>query len=352
MKILITIPFKKTGGVFSVCESIVPCFSKHSLTVFKRGAKENRSNKILIIFEQIINYILFIWKLLFNKYDIIFVNSSLGKSTCMRDGIYIILAKILNNKVLLFIHGFNEKQANNKWLMKGFLFADRIIVLANEFKIKLENIGYKHEIVVSKNPVNQSIMDSVSPLDLNLRQKRFPKNILFLARIEETKGIMIALKVFEKINSDYPNTKFYIAGVGGSLKDAQEYSTNNKIKNVHFLGFVSGNDKTNLLKKCDILLFPSYQEGLPVNVLEAMAAGLSIVSRPVGGMKDFFENERMGYVIESFEVEDFVKQIEKIISSEKYFKISEYNYNYARQNFTPKIISEKLMHIMEEIINE
>lgn len=57
----------------------------------------------------------------------------------------------------------------------------------------------------------------------------------------------------------------------------------------------------------------------------------------------------MGYVTDSLDVDNFVKLTSKLILSREYYEISEYNYNYARQNFTPKKISEKLMQIMLEI---
>ena len=351
MRILFTKPYKTKGGVSSFCEAIIPALYMHDVTVFKRGVKENRSNIIFILFEQIINYMSFLFLMVFNKYDIVFINSSLGKTTCIRDGIHITLSKIFNNKVLLFIHGFEERYLNNKHLTKSFFLSDRIIVLAKEFKVQLKNAGYTKKIDVLNNPVDKELITSTSQNDLELRKKKRPENILFISRIEEQKGIMIALQIFEKLYQSNPNMTFYIAGDGSKLNDAKLYTKIKKINNVKFLGFVTGKEKTELFKKCDVLLFPTYNEGLPINILEAMAAGLSIITRPVGGIKDFFENEKMGYAIESLDADMFVEKIEELINSDNYFNICEYNYNYARKNFSSKIIANNLIDIMKEVIN-
>jgi glycosyltransferase involved in cell wall biosynthesis len=350
MKVLITIPYKKEGGIYTFCETIIPAFS-NDVDVFRRGVKENRNNKILIIIEQIIDYFVFIKKLLINKYNLIFINTSLGKSTCIRDGLFVILSKLLKHKVMLFIHGFEEECLQNKLLTKGYFLSDRIVVLAEEFKIKLEYAGYKKNIVVSLNPVNQEIFDFASLESLEERKNRKPKNILFLSRIEEEKGIMIALKTFQILIQKYLDLHFLIAGTGTKLKDTKNYILNNKIKNVKFLGFVTGRDKMELLKKSDIFLFPTYKEGLPINVLEAIAAGLPIITRPVGGLKDFFKNGKMGFMIESLNPENFAHQIELLINSDNFSEICEYNYRYARQYFIPNMIAERLEKIIAELVN-
>ncbi len=352
MKILITEPYKKNGGVYSFCENIIPfLYNNNEIDIFKRGVKENKSIKLLIIFDQIINYFIFLKKILKNKYDLIFINTSLSKSNCLRDGIYIILSKIFNNKVLLFIHGFNEKCLKNKILLKGYFFSDSIILLSDEFRIKIKNAGYKKNIYISLNPVSKEISNYFTTNIIEERKLKKPSNILFLARIEEEKGIMIALKAFEILIKNYELYHLYVAGNGSKLKVAEDYVIKNNIKNVHFLGFVKGDEKLNILKESDIFLFPTYHdEGLPINVLEAMSAGLPIVTRPVGGINDFFENGKMGYLIKNKNPTEFAEKIEFLLNSNKYFDICKYNYEFASKKFNAELVAKKLEMIMKRIV--
>ncbi len=350
MKILITEPYKKNGGVYSFCENIIPFLKNNEIEVFRRGVRENKSIKLSILFDQIMDYFRYLKRLLENKYDLIFINTSLSKWNCLRDGIYIIISKLFNNNVLLFIHGFNERCLKNKILMQGYFFSDNIIVLSREFKTKLKNTGYKKNIYISFNPVNKEISNYFTTNIIEERRLKKPSNILFLARIEEEKGIMIALKAFEILVKNYELYHLYVAGNGSKLKVAEDYVIKNNIKNVHFLGFVKGDEKLNILKESDIFLFPTYHEGLPINVLEAMSAGLPIVTRPVGGINDFFENGKMGYLIKNKNPTEFAEKIEFLLNSNKYFDICKYNYEFASRKFNAELITRKLEMIMNRIV--
>ena len=180
MKILITEPYKKNGGVYSFCENIIPFLNNNEIEVFKRGVKGNKSIKLSILFDQIMDYFRYLKKLLENKYDLIFINTSLSKWNCLRDGIYIIISKLFNNNVLLFIHGFNEKCLKNKILMQGYFCSDNIIVLSREFKIKIKNTGYKKNIYISFNPVNKEISNYFTTNIIEERRLKKPSNIYFL----------------------------------------------------------------------------------------------------------------------------------------------------------------------------
>ncbi len=72
--------------------------------------------------------------------------------------------------------------------------------------------------------------------------------------------------------------------------------------------FVEGKEKNHLLQQSDILLFPTSNEGLPINVLEAMIVGMFIVTRPVGGLIDLYQKNSFGICLESTDPQDLLKQ--------------------------------------------
>ena len=115
------------------------------------------------------------------------------------------------------------------------------------------------------------------------------------------KGILIALRTFELANKEFNNLLLTIAGDGPDLEYAKQYIIDNNIKNVQFIGRVDGDEKINALKSSDIYLFPSYTEGMPISLLEAMLFGNVIITSDVGGIKDFFEQGKMGYMIHGHE---------------------------------------------------
>jgi glycosyltransferase involved in cell wall biosynthesis len=80
--------------------------------------------------------------------------------------------------------------------------------------------------------------------------------------------------------------------------------------------------------------------------VEAMAFGLPVVTRPVGGLVDFFENGKHGFLIESQEPQIFADRIERLYTdSELYNTIAQYNYRYAQE----KLLASKAVERLEKI---
>lgn len=82
---------------------------------------------------------------------------------------------------------------------------------------------------------------------------------------------------------------------------------------------------------------------MPTSVLEAMAFGLPVVTRPVGGLVDFFEDGKMGYLVESLDATDFAEKVLDLIEGiDKARAMSVYNWGYARQHFLASKVAKEL----------
>jgi glycosyltransferase involved in cell wall biosynthesis len=120
-------------------------------------------------------------------------------------------------------------------------------------------------------------------------------------------------------------------------------------------GYIGSNSR--LYPKCPEIakqrfyLFPTYGEGMPNSVLEAMAYGLPVVTRPVGGLRDFFENGRMGFVADSLEPFEFMGLMEKLVlDSGLRDKMGQYNRTYAKDHFSATKVAARLENIYEKLI--
>lgn len=344
-KILITAPFSTTGGVFWFVNSIHDCFEA-KVYLFRRGSKD-KQNKINKGLTNVLMPFRFFFTLLLKKYDYIIINSSLSKQSLLRDGVLVIISKLFFKKVLLIIHGFQENALKNRFLLKnGYFKANSITVLSSTFSEKIKNCGYKKPVYVLFNPVSQEIINSfknVSEADLNRRSK----NILFLSRIEEAKGVFICIEAFEKALKKEPTLTLTIAGSGSLLNKAKDYILEKKIRNVVFSGYVIGENKIELLHNADVFLFPSFNEGLPINVLEAMAAGLTIVTRPVGGLVDLHKKINFGFIEQSKNADAFANILIEIVENqEKYSSIRHKNLLFAHEYFSPQSIVQQISTIL------
>ena len=161
--------------------------------------------------------------------------------------------------------------------------------------------GYEKAVFVQAAPVDDELLADVRRKPIrdcaSVEHGRF--NILFLARIEKAKGIYEALDAYALLKSSHPSASLTIAGDGWDLGGAKRYADSRMLADVFFLGHVEGSAKFASFRSADAYLFPSYTEGLPISVLEAMAYGLPVVTCAVGGLCDFFEDNRMGFITQS-----------------------------------------------------
>lgn len=349
MKILINTPrLIPHGGVANHYIGLKHYWSENVLynPIGKKGNKSGFG--IFMLPKNIISFIKKIRK--FNP-DIIILNPSLFKSAIIRDMIFLRIAKLMNKKVVVFFHGFNkdtQKKINLKKLSNLLNQCECIFVLANEFANIIKSWGVNVPIYLTTTKVDNELLS-----DFNISSRNGNvKNILFLARITKEKGIFIALDTFKLLLNKYPDLLFRVVGNGPALEDAKKYCIEKDIRNVTFTGALSGKNLIQEYRNADLYLFPTYHaEGMPTSVLEAMAFGLPIISRPIGGLCDFFKNEEMGYLIENLEPSDFALAIEKLIlNKEKTKCISLSNHKFAINNFLASTVAKNIENVLKKYI--
>tara|TARA_B100001741_G_scaffold283546_1_gene258558 strand:+ start:5313 stop:6368 length:1056 start_codon:yes stop_codon:yes gene_type:complete len=345
-KILINTPsLKKLGGVSN---HYIGLKNKWLTNVFYNtiGSRYNIPTVFLFPFD----LIKFIIKLIILNPDIVVINPSLQNYALRRDAFFLKLSKILNFKTVVFFHGWsNEMESkidNNEYdLHKNYSKADLILVLANDFKIKLRKWGFTCPVELTTTKVDD---DLISNFDFT--KKVNSKSILFLARIEKEKGVYIVLDTFKKLKDKYVDLTLSIVGDGAELNDVKNYIFENCIQDVKVSGRLSGQLLKDEFKNNTIYFFPTFHgEGMPTSILEAMAFGLVVVSRPVGGTKDFFSSE-MGELTESKDPEVYFEILNNYLSNEYLLQeISTFNHNYAKHNFLASSVAKKLESLFEKI---
>lgn len=349
MKILINVPYLKLmGGVANHYSGLSDYWNEEVYynQVGRRSEKKG-TGKYWFPFDIVV----YIVKILYIHPDIIILNPSLGKSAIERDIVFLKIAKIFKKKVAVYFHGFNFEaisDINICSLSKNLNKCECIFVLAYTFADTIRLWGVTTPIHIVTTKVDDKLVE-----DFNENEKSGEiNNILFLARIEKEKGVYIALDAFSDIVKKHPYLRLRVAGNGSELEQAKQYVENLKIPNVHFLGNVSGKKLIDVFVNSDLYLFPTYHaEGMPTSVLEAMAFGLPIITRPVGGVCDFFENGVMGTLVESFDSAKFSATIEKYIQNPVVVKeTSKYNHNYAKTHFLASNVARHLEQIMKMYI--
>jgi len=318
-------------------------------------------DNISIKLRVLIYFFTFPYKLVSKNIDIVHANPSLEYKALIRDAFFIILAKIFKKNLIIFVHGWGENtektifgSAPLRSIFKKIInLADTTFVLADEFRTKLRSLGINRPIVVESTMVDDSLLRDFVPNNrLRRSEHRGRIRILFLARITKAKGIYRTVDTYNLLRKRYDQLELVIAGDGPDLASVKNYVQTLQIPDVEFLGFVSGEKKRWTFERSDIYLFPtSHGEGMPISVLEAMAFGLPVITRPVGGIRDFFANGRHGFITESKSVDVFANLVSKLITDvHLYNQICLYNYSFAREYFMGSKVAYRVQAVYSELL--
>ena len=347
MKILINTPCQKLlGGVANHYLGLRDFWTEK--VMYNTIGKRSKNGKGILWLPW--DIVKFIFKLLIFKPDIVLLNPSLGESALKRDFLFMQIACLFEFKVVVFFHGFNleyAKRVNKKWVSDNLNKASMILVLASSFKEILRNWGVISPIQLTTTKVDDKLVEG---FDIKSRLNYTP-NILCVTRIEKAKGIYESLDTFHLLQQKYPDLIYSLVGDGEELPLVKEYIKKKNIKGVRITGRLDGENLKNEFKKASFFLFMSYGEGMPTCVLEAMAFGLPVFTRKVGGLVDFFKKNKMGFITDSLEPIEFADAFEMyLLDSDKFRETAFYNYNYAKQHFMASSVAKSLECILKNEI--
>lgn len=140
--------------------------------------------------------------------------------------------------------------------------------------------------------------------------------LIYAGELNYNKNQSLLFKVIALLNEEIPEIMLLLPGTGDLLEDYQSEVTELGInKHVEFLGY--RNDVPSLMLLSDIAVSASRREGLPVNVMEAMATGLPLVVTNCRGNRDLVVNGENGYVIEIDDVKGFAQALKNLYDSEE-----------------------------------
>jgi len=360
-KILILVPNATAQGGISNYYQILKHIFSPNVNYFVRGSRTFpfRKNSIAESYRFIKDIFKFVFIMNFKSYNLIQTTTSFTPNSIIRDSIFVLLAKTFRKKVIIFFRGWDESYVNSltkkqlKWFKRIYFKSDAIIDLADKNIRKIKNWGYKGKCYVETTAVDRNMMQSINE-DFIYNKYSSDKHyftILFLARIEIEKGIYETIEAFKLIKQRYKQVKLIIAGDGIEKVNVCKKIEDEGLCDVIIKGFVTGIDKIDVLKGSGIYILPSYREGLPGSVLEAMAFGLPIITTNVGGIPDIFENNKNGFITSSIEPKILAELIEKLLRNKQLMnKMSIYNYKYAKSRFWSNIVVQRIEKIYADIL--
>lgn len=330
------------GGVAMVLEN----YDKFIFASFKAIANSCEGSKLRKIKIALLAILKMCWMLLTDKQiKIVHIHTASGISF-KRSTYFAKVARFFKKKVILHIHGGNFKRFYNsspKNIKSELLKCNKIIALTNDWKDFFEKeVGLKNVIVI----------ENVIPVP-QLREGYTNEKIhlLFLGLIHKDKGIYDLLDVIKEHKNEFKNQiQVHIGGLGEVerlVSKIKQYDIEDIVK---YEGWVAGERKIQLMNLVDALILPSYIEGLPMVILEAMSYGLPILSTPVGGIPEVVTKEN-GILFNPGERRDIYRAISQflLLSSNDRNMMGKRAICKA-EVFSPKYISNKLKLLYQDLL--
>jgi glycosyltransferase involved in cell wall biosynthesis len=361
MKILLTAPNldenRNVSGISTVVRQIIER-GTGNYEHFNAGRADGEAADVSWFLKQTLLPFRFFRLLKRGKFDAAHINTALNPLSIWRDYALTRAARIANRPVLLHIHGgkFLARDFDNKPLaqiaQKMLASADAIVVLSEIEKNIIEKRQPNSNIKVLENAV---AVEDYARIKVKTKagNKTNPieKTIIFLGRLHESKGLNEIVEAVRILKGEQFCFNFKCYGAG-DLQDffIREMTAVLRDK-FHFGGVVSGEDKIRALAAADIFVLPSrYGEGLPMAMLEAMAAGCTVVTSEMASVGAVVQNGVNGFTVEPGNVAQLVDRLKMILADEIDAKIiGETARETIAAKFNLRVYIEKLEKIYADI---
>lgn len=348
------------GGISTLTETLVPVLKQHIdlnylPTVRNRPISESGKLSFRNMALTVSQYTRFLVILLRFNPHIIHIHTSQGFAW-FKDTFFVLVGKAFRCNVVLHMHGGNfiENYNRNKYFIQRYTcralcMADAVIEVSTKRKRCLTQIVPIKRISAFRNCID---VDVYSP-NFSGRPANGLK-ALFLGVVGASKGTFDLLDAFARLKSNDCSLKIWIAGREEQNGDFAKARTRLQELNLedkcYLIGIARGTSKLKLLRKVSMLVLPSYQEALPMAILEAMAAGLPIVATAVGGIPEVVKDGYNGFLITPGDVEALAEKL-NILASKPHLRevMGRRSRKIAERELDVKPYVEKLVALYESL---
>ncbi len=265
----------------------------------------------------------------------------------------ILAAKLLRRKVVLVSLGstFRDSQTSGDKLAYSilllqnlsFLLSDRITLYTRGLVEKQDLQKYQHKILIA----HQHFLDFDR---LKVYTKLIDRDNLvgYVGRLNEEKGVLNFVKAIPAIINERNGINFGIGGDGPLRENIESYLTQNDLnKKVKLAGWISRDDLPQYLNKFKLIVLPSYTEGLPNIMIEAMACGTTILASPVGSIPEYIKDGMTGFLMENNSPECIANNVLRVLNHSNLEQVANNGRALVENEFT----FEKAVESFKEVLN-
>ncbi len=294
---------------------------------------------------------LFVFLISNRQIKIVHIHGASNSSFYRKFIIFFISRYIFRKKIVYHIHGggyqkFYDKSGDlTKFLIKNLLRNSDCVITLSKSWYEYFNKSF----AIKKLIVLPNIIDYPNKLQKTYKEESL--TLLFFGLICDAKGIFDLLNVIEKNKDDYKNRVRLLIGGNGEiqrLKSAINKQHTGEI--VEYLGWVDNERKSAAFNKSDVFVLPSYTEGLPISILEAMSYGKAIIATDVGGVSEIVRENENGILVEPGNLQQIRLAINNLLDHNELVKKFGAASEIMVQRFLPDEVIRKLEDIYKSLL--
>lgn len=331
-------------------------FKTQNLYHYGKPDKDEKAGwlkKTQVYFLTTLNYLKFKKAIRVNKINVVLAEYGMVGADAVQ------FCKRMNIPIVVHFHGHDahRKTIIEKYKSryeKMFDYASAIVVVSKKMQQAIIDLGApSHKVILNVYGVNV-----VEYLSDNVQKKQ--QQLFAVGRFVDKKAPYLLILSFEKVLQQFPDAKLFIAGSGYLFETCQRIINAKKLNNSIFLtGELSHSEVLKRMKESVVFLqhsveaFDGDSEGTPNSILEASAAGLSIVATAHAGISDVIKDNITGLLVQEGDVDDMAEKIIYLLSNPD---IAKNMGNQAKKNielnYSMSDSLQKLRSILSESIGK
>ncbi|MFC2113489.1 glycosyltransferase family 4 protein [Bacteroidota bacterium] len=314
-------------------------------------------------FNKLVKYLRVIFTLLFflikRKIKLVYIVVAPKGIGFLKDSLFVLISKIFRTKVLIHLQGkgiYNTAVNSNHWkIYYRFIFSkSRVICLTPTLIKDLEDI-YNETPYIIPNGIEITDYSDVSPIK-GLNQPI----ILFLSNLYTSKGLVDFIDSVVMLKNQTA-IEFLALIIGNETKEfsgkeiAELIHTKGASNYISYLGPKTGHEKHRYLKSATIFVFPTFwpNETFGIVNIEAMEAGLPIITTNEGGIADIVQNGINGFIVKKQSPQEIVDHLLQLLTDKNlYSQISMNNILEFKEKYTINIFEKNMINAIKTTINE
>ena len=266
---------------------------------------------------------------------------------------YGILARIFHRHTILHIHtdfpGFYDASGpfGHRWMARALVVMDRVIVLTESAAIIARKLTDPNKVRV----IPTSIKRSDIPESSSRCKAAGPVRVLFMGgNYAARKGVDMLVQAIPRVLQQHP-CRFIIVGTDDAKQAYRVVCESGYGESVEYMAWVSEEEKLALLIQADIYVLPSVSEGMPRGLIEAMAAGLPVVSTRVGGIPDMIVHGKNGFLIDAGDIQALAENIVRLARDpDLRGQIRQANINKVHSQWLQESVFQSYRHMYDELL--